>query len=47
MEAERKVRLVERLKERRYKSWTDEANRQLEELAGESAIAGWRRDHKG
>jgi len=45
IEAERKVRLVERLKERRRKSWIEGENRQLEELAGETAIAGWRREH--
>jgi flagellar biosynthesis chaperone FliJ len=45
MEARRKVRLMERLKERRHASWTQEENRGLEDLAGESAIASWRREH--
>jgi flagellar biosynthesis chaperone FliJ len=45
MEARRKVRLMERLKERRHASWTREENRALEDLAGESAIASWRREH--
>jgi flagellar export protein FliJ len=44
MEARRKVRLMERLKERRRASWTLEENRSLEDLAGESAIASWRRE---
>jgi len=44
-EARRKVRLMERLKERRRVSWTQEANRGLEELASDSAIAAWRREH--
>ncbi len=45
MEARRKVRLMERLKERRLASWTQEENRTLEELAGDSAIASWRREN--
>jgi DNA-binding SARP family transcriptional activator len=45
MEARRNVRLMERLKERRHASWTQEENRILEDLAGESAIASWRRRH--
>ena len=43
MEARRKVRLLERLKERRRVSWMQEENRALEELAGESALGSWRR----
>jgi hypothetical protein len=46
MEARRKVRLVERLKEHRHATWTEEENHRLEELAGESAVARWRRDQK-
>jgi hypothetical protein len=46
MESRRKVRLMERLKERRHASWTQEENRSLENLAGESAIASWRREHR-
>jgi hypothetical protein len=45
METRRKVRLMERLKERRQASWTQEENRALDDLAGESAIASWRREH--
>ena len=44
MEAQRKVRLLERLKERRKATWTHEQNRVLEELAAESAIGSWRRE---
>jgi flagellar export protein FliJ len=43
-EARRKVRLLERLKERRREGWKDEFNRELEQLAGESALIGWRRN---
>ncbi|HXJ40876.1 MAG TPA: hypothetical protein VNH18_16465 [Bryobacteraceae bacterium] len=43
-EARQKVRLVERLKAQRRDSWDVEFNRELEQLAGESAISGWRRD---
>lgn len=41
--ARREVKLVERLKERQYVSWKSEADHELVELAGESAIAQWRR----
>jgi hypothetical protein len=44
MEARRKVRLMERLKERRHASWTQEENRAMEDLAGESAVNSWRRE---
>jgi hypothetical protein len=42
-EARRRVRLVERLKDRRYESWKAEENRETENLAGEAAISQWRR----
>src|SRR5579885_1783872 len=42
-EARRKVRLLERLREHRHGDWRAEEDRQIEELAGESAIAQWRR----
>jgi hypothetical protein len=42
-EARRKVRLLERLREHRHAGWKAEEDRQIEELAGESAIAQWRR----
>jgi hypothetical protein len=43
MEAQRRVRLVERLKERRHASFIEDENRALEELAGDSALGAWRR----
>ena len=42
-EARRKVRLLERLREHRHTAWRAGEDRQIEELAGESAIAQWRR----
>jgi flagellar biosynthesis chaperone FliJ len=45
VEARRDVRLVQKLKERRRASWRKEVNRQADELAGESAINGWRREN--
>jgi flagellar export protein FliJ len=47
IEAHRKVRLLERLKERRLAAWTHEQNRAIEELAAESALGSWRRDTAG
>jgi len=44
-EARRAVKLVERLKERQHGKWRAEADHEVEELAGESAIAQWRRLH--
>lgn len=44
MEAQRKMRLLQRLREYREAAWTCEQNRALDELAGESAVALWRRD---
>jgi hypothetical protein len=43
VEADRAVRLIERLRERRLEAWTADQERALEELAGESAVAQWRR----
>lgn len=43
-EARRKVELVERLKERRRQTWDAEFDRELEQLAGESALGMWRRE---
>jgi len=43
VEARRRVRLLERLKERRYAEWEAEANRELEALAAESYLARWKR----
>jgi len=42
-EARRGVKLVERLKERKYDAWKTEAAHEIDELAAESAIAQWRR----
>jgi hypothetical protein len=44
LEAERKVRLLERLKERRLAEWTFEANRELEALAAETFLSKWVRE---
>jgi hypothetical protein len=44
-EARRAVKLVERLKERKHQIWKGEADHEIEDLAGESAIAQWRRLH--
>jgi hypothetical protein len=44
-ESRRGVKLVERLKERKHQIWKGEADREIDELAGESAIAQWRRLH--
>jgi hypothetical protein len=44
-EARRQVRLLEKLRDRRQAGWRAETDRQLEELAGESAVAGWRRQN--
>lgn len=41
----RGVKLVERLKERKHEAWKMEADHEIDELAGESAIAQWRRLH--
>jgi hypothetical protein len=41
--ADRDVRLVERLKERRREAWTAEEERRIEEMANESATSEWRR----
>ncbi|MEO8591999.1 MAG: hypothetical protein ABI759_01645 [Candidatus Solibacter sp.] len=42
-EARLGVKLVERLKERKYDVWKADASRESDELAAESAIAQWRR----
>ena len=44
-EARRGVKLVERLKERKHQIWKGEADHEIDDLAGESAIAQWRRLH--
>jgi hypothetical protein len=40
-EAERKIRLLERLKERRLAEWTIEFNRELEAQASETFLSKW------
>ena len=41
LEARRRCRLLERLKERRLSEWEREQNRDLEQLAAESYLAQW------
>jgi flagellar export protein FliJ len=43
LEARRRLRLLERLKERRQAEWTAGAAKELEEMASESYLAQWRR----
>lgn len=45
VEARRRVRLLERLRDRRYAVWIQEENRALDALAAESALVSWRREH--
>ena len=44
-EAERKVKLLERLKERRLAEWQIRTDRELEALASETFLAKWVREH--
>lgn len=44
MEARRRCLLLERLKEKRLAEWKAACNKELEELAAESYLAGWSRD---
>jgi hypothetical protein len=41
LEARRKLRLLEKLKERRYAEWSAAAAKELEEMASESYLARW------
>lgn len=43
LEARRRCRLLERLKERRLAEWQKECDRELDALASESYLAGWAR----
>lgn len=43
LEARRKLRLLERLKERRRADWETETAREVEKLAGEVFLANWNR----
>ncbi len=46
VEAERKVRLLERLKDRRLGEWTLDFNREMEALASETFLAKWAREKR-
>jgi flagellar biosynthesis chaperone FliJ len=41
MEANRRVRLLERLKERRREEWNHHSQRQLDDMAGDAYLARW------
>lgn len=43
LEARRRCRLLERLRERRLKEWTAERDKELDEIAAESYLARWSR----
>jgi hypothetical protein len=43
LEARRRCRLLERLKERRLTEWTAERDREVDEIAAESYLARWSR----
>jgi len=43
LEARRRLRLLERLRERRYAEWRRARDQELEELAAESHLAKWNR----
>jgi len=42
LEARRRVRLLERLRERRWKDWRTAADKEMEALAAETHLARWR-----
>jgi hypothetical protein len=44
LEARRRCRLLERLKERRLVEWTAERDKELEEIAADSYLARWSRE---
>lgn len=44
-EAKRRARLLEELKKRKLEEWNYEQTRLLEELASESFLANWNREH--
>lgn len=44
LEAQRRCRLLERLKERRHAEWREGVDRELQELASESFLARWNRE---
>jgi hypothetical protein len=43
LEARRRLRLLERLRERRLEEWCAERDKELEELASEAYLAKWKR----
>jgi hypothetical protein len=43
LEARRRFRLLERLKDRRFSEWQSASNRELEQVAAESYLAQWHR----
>ena len=43
MEAQRRFRLLEKLEQRRHAEWQRQADREMENLAAESFLAGWSR----
>jgi flagellar export protein FliJ len=45
LEARRRCRLLERLKQRRLGEWEKARDRELDEVASESYLAGWARNH--
>ena len=47
LEARRRCRLLERLKERRLAEWTVQRDREVEEVAAESYLARWHRRRPG
>ncbi len=46
LEARRRCRLLERLRERRRAEWQAAGDREVEELASESYLAGWARGER-
>jgi hypothetical protein len=44
LEARRRLRLLERLRERRYSEWSARTAKEIEDLASESHLATWRRE---
>jgi len=46
LEARRRCRLLERLKERRRAEWQAASDREVEEVAAESFLAGWARGER-
>ena len=47
LEAQRRARLLERLRERREREWEDARTKELEDLAGEAYLSQWNRARRG